>query len=519
MDSRGRVAFWIVALLAVALLLVRTPAVPLIDPDEPRFARTSLEMSRTGDLVVPTYEWNPRLVKPPLLHWIQVPLFGLLGVSELTARLPSAAATLGSLLILGWLARRRFGDEGAAWAAAFFATLPLVVASGRLGTLDALLSVHVLAAVALDMAEPEETGPYRGAAIGALLGLAFLAKGPVGLILPLLVMLAGRTAAGRGIIPARRTAIAFVGAWCVLVLPWGLALVARMGAGSVLDTLRDEVLVRYFSGTSHVKPPWFYAPVVLLGFTPWIAPLCLALVRVLRRRGDPAARSARYAAAGLLAGLLFLSLGWSKLPSYVLPLAPLAAILVTWELGQELNEPRQRTLGPTLLAASLAAFGVVLWIAAGRYLEDPAHSVALYGAAIYLAGGMAASAGVIRRRPRWVYGVAAFTAAGFLLLCVTVLMPGLMRSRSARELIKEVPELTSDRPLVVVEMQVPSLVFYLDRIPERVNAEGLAARLDRGDGALFVIDPDDLPLFDEAAHRRLQEVGRQGKYRVYESAK
>ncbi len=514
MEARIRSGFWIVIAALAALLLVGAHSIPLIDPDESRFARTSLEMLRSGNLVVPTYEWSPRLVKPPLMHWIQATVFRWLGASDLTARLPSLFATLGSMVIIGWVVRRRFGEEGALWAAAILGTMPLVVAVGRIGTLDALLAVHVLAAIALDVGRAEEVGGYRSAAIGALLGLGFLAKGPVGVLLPLLLMLAGRTAAGRNLLPPRRSGLVFIGAFCAVVLPWAAAFVIRIGIGETVQTLRTETLERYFAGTSHVEPPWYYAKVVLVGFVPWLAPLLLGMVRVLGRRRDPGAGTALYAAGSLLAGLLFFSLGQGKLPNYLVPLAPLAAILVTWELSQELDD-RDRTTGPTLLTGTLAAFGIVLLVAADRFEPDWIRDVAITGSIVYLVGGALSVVGLVRRRPRWVYGVAALTAYTFLFVVIGWLLPALAEQRSARGLVREVGELSSDRPVVVVEMHVPSLVFYLDRVPERVTTAALGRRIAHGDEPLLVVDPDDLGAIDPEVRRRLREVGRHGKYRVY----
>jgi 4-amino-4-deoxy-L-arabinose transferase-like glycosyltransferase len=515
-EPRGRTPFWILIALGAVLLLSRTWSIPLIDPDEPRFARTSLEMLESGDPVVPTYEWEPRLVKPPLMHWVQATAFRWLGTAEWVARLPSLLATLGSMLILGWVVRRRFGEEGALWAVAFFATSPLVVAVGRLGTIDALLSVHVLAAFALDLAEPEEAGAYRTAAIGGLLGMAFLAKGPVGLALPLFVILAGRTAAGRNVLPNLRPFFAFLAMLAVIVLPWGLAFLRRIGGDSMFDVLREEVLLRYFSGTAHVEPPWYYGPVLLVGFVPWVAPMAVGLVRLFGLRRDPAARTGLYAAAGFVAGLLLLSLGKGKLPNYLLPLAPLVAILVTWELGRELNDPRERTLGPALLATTLVVFGFVTILGAVGLLEEPGQSVAIGAAAIQVLGGLVAFLGVAWRSPRWVYGTAAVTSWLFVFVLMTWLLPGLVATRSAKPLIDAVPALRDSRPLVVVEMQVPSLVWYLERVTEKVRAEDVGERIDRHDDALFVTDHRDLPSIGAAARVRLTEVGRHGKYRVFE---
>lgn len=516
MEKRWRIAFWALLAATALLLLIRIGSAPLHDPDESRFARTSLEMLRGGDPVVPRFEGQPRLVKPPLLHWIQAALFATFGASEWTARLHAALATLVSLALLAWIVRRRYGEEGAFWAALVFATIPLVVVLGRIGNLDALLSVHILAAIALDLAGPREAGPARGFALGALLGLAFLVKGPVGVILPLLIMLAGRTAAGREVVGNWRTVGAAVGGWCVVVLPWGLAFLKRIGLEAASATVRAETLERFFSGTSHVEPPWFYLLVILAGFFPWQVPLLAGLGRLVRYRRDPAAATARYAGAGLVAGLVFLSLSQGKLPNYVLPLVPLAAIVVVWELGRELETPRRRVVAPSLLAATLGTLAVGFALAVRSGLESEPRTVALAGAVVYGVGLLACLPGLVLRRPRWVYGSAGASAAAFLLVVVLVLTPFVSRTRTAGHLIDAVPALRSTRPVVVVDMKVPSMTYYLDRVPEMIESPELSSRLDQDDDPLVVFDEVDLSHVPEAALSRLREIGRQGKYRVYE---
>lgn len=500
-------------MLGATLLLLSARGVPLIDPDEARFARTSLEMVRDDDPVVPRFEGEPRLVKPPLLHWAQAALFATFGADELTARLPSALATLGSALILAWVTRRRFGDEAAVWSAVMFLTSPLVIAVGFLGTIDALLSVHVLAALALDLDERPRTR-YRAAAIGAVLGLAFLAKGPVGPGLALIAILAGRTVTRRPVAPSARDALLFLAAWCLVVLPWGVALLLRVGSTSVLHLLRGEVLDRYVAGTAHVEPAWYYGAVLLLALAPWAAPAAIGAVRALSRPFDPAHRTAAGAAAGLLAGVAFLSFGRGKLPSYLLPLVPLAILVAVWELGQTLRQPRRRTLTPAVLAVAPLVFAALLWLAAGRHpkFADQARAAA----AIQSTAGAVAGAAALLRRPRGVFAAAAAGSFALLLLLVTALLPPLADERSLRRLVEEVPELSVARPVVRVEMRVPSLTFYLDRVPEQIDSDRLAERLARDDDALFVIHDIDRELIDERSWSSLREIGRHGDYAVYE---
>jgi 4-amino-4-deoxy-L-arabinose transferase-like glycosyltransferase len=511
-----RIVFWSIVAVSALLLAVRSGSVPLLDPDESRFARTSVEMLRQGDPVVPRFGGEPRLVKPPLIHWIQSSVFSLTGPREWAARMHASAATLGSLLLLGWLARRRFGPEGRVWAAAVFITMPLVLVPGRVGTLDALLAVHVLAVVALDVAGDELAGRYRSPCTGALLGLAFLVKGPVGVILPLLLLLAGRTAARRNVLPSISAVVQAVAAWAVVVLPWGLVFIRRVGLDATSRTIRSEVLERYFVGTAHPGPPWFFLAVGAVGFLPWLGPLLFGLVRAWRMRRDPVAGTAVYAAAGLLVGFVFFSLGRGKVAGYVVPLAPLAALVIVWELGRELAAPRERTLGPTLLAATLAASAVLLGVAGVPRLEGAEQTVAVVGTIGFAAAALIAVTGAVRRRPRWVYGAAAAATAAFFLACVLVLFPAIGQENSAAALIDAVPRLSAPRALVTVEVRVPSLMFYLDRPVEVIEMHQLDERLSRDDRPLFVFADVDLPSVPASAAVRLEAIGRHGKYRAFE---
>jgi 4-amino-4-deoxy-L-arabinose transferase len=197
-------------------------------------------MLRSGDRVVPRFQNEQRLAKPPLVHWIQSALFSVVGPREWAARLHAVASTLGSLLLVGALARRQFGPEGRTWAAAIFASMPLVIVLGRVGTLDALLAVHVLAIVIVDMVDETIPTNYRAILTGALLGLAFLIKGPVGVALPLLVMVVGRAIAKREVVPDLRSAVIAAAAWATVVLPWGLALIRRVGGRCSSATLASR---------------------------------------------------------------------------------------------------------------------------------------------------------------------------------------------------------------------------------------------------------------------------------------
>jgi 4-amino-4-deoxy-L-arabinose transferase len=519
-DANLRWLYRAVAAAAAFLLLLGLDGYALLDPDEARFARTSVEMLRSGDLVVPTFEGQPRLVKPPLVHWIQAFLFRVVGPGEGVARLHAALATLGSVLLVGWVARRRFGDEGGVWAMAVFATMPLVFGSGRIGMLDALLAVHVFAAVALDLGTPDRPGAQRGIAMGALAGLAFLAKGPVGPLTILVCILAGRTAAARDVWPHRRTAAFTLGAFVAVVLPWGLAFVQRIGVGGVTSLLNHEVVQRSVEGTAHVEPPWYFGPVLLLGALPWAGPLLSGLVRLVARRNDPEAQTALQSAGALFAGIVMFSLSRGKQPYYILPLFPLAALVATWEIGQELAYPRRRRWASSFVVVVMVSLAVGLGGAAALKLEQDLRPAATIGAAAFALASAAGLWGLLSARPRLVHASAALAMAVFLVTAILSAGQPLSERRSARALVASIPALVDvSRPVVLAGARAPSLTWYADRIPEHLeSAEQLEGRLGRGDRALFVVAEADLPVVPQPVRGRLRELGRAAKFRVFEEA-
>src|SRR5215469_1714596 len=104
--------------------IIGTRSLPLIDRDEPRFAEASREMIQRGDYVVPYFNNQLRLDKPPLTYWAQILSYRIFGENDFAARFPSAiAAALTALLILFW--GRRIGGEKLGWWAAIIFTLSL----------------------------------------------------------------------------------------------------------------------------------------------------------------------------------------------------------------------------------------------------------------------------------------------------------------------------------------------------------------------------------------------------------
>lgn len=163
--------------LAISLFHINT--VPLLDPDEPRYAAAGRTMSRGGSLLVPEFNGNPRINKPPLFYWL-VALSDVLGggASEASSRMPSVVMgllMLGGTVLAGW---RIYGPATGLLAGVMLCTMPLFFALARCCITDMTLSSFMaLSLIFLLLAFTRTGPPVLFTWLAALsLGLALLTK-------------------------------------------------------------------------------------------------------------------------------------------------------------------------------------------------------------------------------------------------------------------------------------------------------------------------------------------------------
>src|SRR5947209_18495847 len=166
--------------VTAALTLPNLGAASLWDLDEGLNAEAAREMLESGNWIVPTFNFQLRSSKPALLYWCEALAYRAFGVNEFAARLPSALAGWAAVLSTYFLGRRMFGPAAGFLGALVLASAVQFLLLAHAATPDALL----LAATALTFAlfwGGYERGHVRWGRVGVGLGLATLAKGPVGL--------------------------------------------------------------------------------------------------------------------------------------------------------------------------------------------------------------------------------------------------------------------------------------------------------------------------------------------------
>jgi 4-amino-4-deoxy-L-arabinose transferase-like glycosyltransferase len=367
---------WVLLAVAVcAAYFYGLGAVPFLGPDEPRYAQVAREMFARGDFVTPTLGGHTWFEKPALLYWLMMAAYGAFGVSEWAARLATAAAGVLTVLCVGWVGRRVEAASHEAMrglgvvSAAVMASSAGLLVFARAATFDALLTATVTAALAcFFVSELERDGRRRRpflVGFYAFVGASLLAKGLVGVVIPALVV-AGYFLLRRRWPPLLRLGLPWGVLLCLLVAAlWYGPVTARHGWAFVDEFFVQHHFARYTSNKyHHPQPFYFYVPIVLLLALPWTFFLLsgLAGLREANARAEEAGVRARVlAAAWLLAPLLFFSLSGSKLPGYVLPALPGAALLAGERVLKYLRGGGEvltmRLTG--LLALALCAGGLV----------------------------------------------------------------------------------------------------------------------------------------------------------------
>ncbi len=334
-------ASMITACLLCLLLYVPPAALtPFFTKGEPREALVVRNMIEDGDWLLPKRAsangWTIAS-KPPFFHWLGAIASSPTGVStEWTVRLPSLLLATAAVVFVGVVAAESFGAVGSLAAmlvlASSFEWLRAASTARVDGTLTALMTIGTLIF-------------YRGvlhrgltpvAATTAYLALACaaLTKGPVGFVLPGLVLLVALALQRElRLVPRFRP---FLGALMIVAIVGGwYALAAGLGGDSfVRKQILKENVFRFVGVTQmksgHSHPFWYYFPTLLAGLLPWTPFVLAAIVTALR--SGAARRDVRVAFPLVWFAVVFVfySLADAKRSVYLLALYPAAALVTGW---------------------------------------------------------------------------------------------------------------------------------------------------------------------------------------------
>ncbi len=411
-------SLWVIIFLAmIALYFFGLNFVPLLGPDEPRYAQVAREMFERNDWITPTLGGANWFEKPALLYWLIDVAYRIFGVNEFATRVFSAACGLLCVLVLyrlgkrvenliqtkgGW-ATRNVNDLGKFIALTFGTSIGLIVFS-RAATFDIILMTAVTLSLAcyfiFDLYVPysrreEDFHEYYITDLGYLalfyvfIGVALLAKGLIGFVLPFGTLFLYWAIQFR--FPPKMFIYSIF--WgiplCLLVAcSWYLPMYLQHGQSFIDEFFVQHHFQRYISNQfQHPQPFYFFWWVLPVMTLPWLPFFVMSLVDIKYWRWGEAQmqhdRLRVFAFAWMLFPLFFFTFSGSKLPGYILPALPGAMILVGDQIRRYTHERKERNWlifglsSGTLLVVFLALFFFVQGFARNetvKYLMETANA-------------------------------------------------------------------------------------------------------------------------------------------------
>jgi 4-amino-4-deoxy-L-arabinose transferase-like glycosyltransferase len=472
---------WLKALLIcagfTAVYLLIAGSSTLWDRDEPRYARVTAEMVESGNYLVPTFNGEVWFDKPILLYWLMSVPVRLLGPSEIACRFAGVMGTAVTLLLTFFIGKKLFDAKAGLWAEAILGTTLLMLFVGSSALVDGIAMPFIVGAMAIFISRlGGKIRALDAGAMGALIGLGMLAKGPLGLLPVFVIIVAiwfGRENIG-GFIRN------FLWVCFAVVIAAGIFLLWAIPA----NRAADGELYRVFFGkhiVGRALSPMeghggnfllylpYYPAIMVAGFFPWVIFLPGAFSASLGKRiGNAGARNILL--SWIIVTVVLMTIAATKLPHYILFAWPAMAVMTGATIvasGQNVLNERDRKwlrggawfslpvgLG---IAASLIGIG---YFTKSKGLITPG----LICGAIVLVMTIICCYLQVREKFK---GTAKVILAGVLILIIPllfVLLPAVESIKISPPIAKGIREKTGkDVPVAMYKYAEPTLNFYVGR--------------------------------------------------------
>jgi hypothetical protein len=501
----------LLALLALSCLLF-LPALgrrDLWNPDEARYAEVAREMRATGEYLLPHLNGRLYTQKPPLLFWSMALASAPFGrVTETAARLPSALAAIAALLLTFRIAERLVSRRAAWLAALAFGTSGTILWQGRFGQIDMLLGALVALAVWFWVRAWTEERPVLMLGFFASAGLATIAKGPVGLLPPLLGILLFLIATKRArLIPKLRIGRGLA-VYAAVVLAWLVPAALRGGSSYLQQIAFKQTVTRYAEPWHHFQPPWYYLTTIPADFFPWTFLLPTALVLGWRRLAGRERDGFLFGLSWVVATLLFFSVSPAKRSVYMLTMYPGLALVVGAALDRlaaekpETTTPAKSEKALTVPLLLLALFSIALPLALWFGGHNRPEALPLGGKSFVLTLALALlplALGTLwawwqARQGRVVPAVAGIAAGMALLILIAshTVIPSFDAVKSARGLSNRLLALSGpNEPYAIYPRIDSTFLFYTERFAELPVTEPELQSFARRPGKVWLLAQRD----------------------------
>jgi len=503
MQTKTNVRFGFIVLLVSSIWLTNLGGWDLWNPDEPRYAQASREMMENGSYVLPQVNGRPYSDKPPLFFWLIILVSQPFGdVTAYSARLPSALAGLGLMLLTYLFGKKLYDRQTGFLAAVILCTSKEIFTTAISVHFDVILAFLITLSLYLfycGYKEPKKK--FFLTASYVCMGLAVLTKGPVGMVVPLLViivfLLANREGRGVSSIHLGKGICIIVG----MVLVWLVPACILGGESYSNDILLQQTFGRIINSYSHKKPFYYYLYNFPLDFFPWSLFIPAAGVYFVKNREQY--RLLRFPLAWFAGVFVFFTLMSCKRTLYLIPLYPAAALLTArfWTGYARMEDKGSVPLQAKTFRVSLyVLFG--LFVAAGfagtaAFVRDfsiirPFQSIRW---SVYPALSLSMLCGitgcifvVMKKKARWSFTTIAVTMIVLSALIVFDVYPAFNRFKSARPFCRRIQKVVGRHDTLVATFEPKLFNYFLNRYPiNRIEAATSLEPLLRSGEKIYIL--------------------------------
>ena len=477
--------------IVFAAVCFRLGHLPLLAPDEGRNAEVGREMEASGAWLVPTYNGVDYLDKPAFYFKAVALSLAVFGQNETAARIPSAAFGVGLVFMVFAFCRRVYGLRCGLLAAIIVATTPLFLINARTVIFDIALAFFVCGAIfAGYLAEAAEGDARRWwyAAGAAAAGFATLVKGPVGFLIPSLVLLLFHRIEGHRDAWKRFFAPLNLLVFFGITLPWfvGLCLAHSdfFHYGIIDESFHRFTTAKRFHRS---EPFYFYFLIVAATFFPWSFFLPEASLATWKERWakNPVDRLCVLWAVVVV---LFFSISQSKLPGYILSVTVASGILFARLVEAALATPTGKAAGVVIRATkgfALLAFVGVLVVAIGssqlehlakplRMTVEDLHQLGqgAWPLTLLLAGFCLAALVACYRRNTALCFLCLAAFAPLVVHLNVRMLDVVFDAKSGRRIAERISTLPGQPELACLECFPNGVPFYLGRTATLISRDG-----------------------------------------------
>ncbi|TLY47546.1 MAG: glycosyltransferase family 39 protein [Gammaproteobacteria bacterium] len=475
---------------------------PLSVPDEGRYAEIPREMLVVHDFVTPHLNGVKYFEKPPLFYWLQAGSIKVLNpliikteyslakpkenhyfstISEWTVRLPNAIVALLGCLLIYAAGRMLFERRAGLLSAIILASSLLYFALARMVTLDMTLSIclsgSLLAFLVASNLSLSLGRRFLFYSAYIFAGLAVLTKGLIGIIFPIMIIGFWVLLSNKWRLLKECYLPSGIFLFLLIVLPWHI-LVQIKNPEFFQFYFIDQQFLRYSTLIAQrYQPDWFFIPIFIAGFLPWVCFFPQAIVSHFPRNRQQFKEKNNYIFLLLWVGIIFLffSFSDSKLIPYILPIFPGLALLTGDYLSthwQRFSNIKWGYIAIPLVWLALGVIGILCLVHDSSItLSQISRIFLITGYSVFLVNSIVASCFIMLKKSKMAFiTLAVGSVISFLIVSISIPKLDIRSIKPLVAILK--PLLKSEDKVVTYYDYYQDLPFYLDQRVFTVNVSG-----------------------------------------------